>query len=123
MTKISHRIALTIAGAAVAVGLGAGVAHADQSNPAPKKWHGCVMYNGTVLADGQSYTTSNGQTITCIDGFICRTLKDGTSRPCQIEAGTTPPARDYGETGAGPTAPPSGSVVVPGHGRDVSLAG
>jgi hypothetical protein len=51
------------------------------------------MYNGTVLADGESYTTSNGQTITCIDGFICRTLKDGTSRPCEIEAGVTPPAR------------------------------
>jgi hypothetical protein len=93
MSKISHRVAATIAGVAVAIGLGAGVAHADRSNPAPKKWHGCVMYNGTVLADGESYTTSNGQTITCIDGFICRTLKDGTSRPCEIEAGVTPPAR------------------------------
>jgi hypothetical protein len=88
MTAMWTRAAVAIASAVLAVGFTAGVAQAKNRNPNPNTHHGCVMYNGTVLTDGQSYTTSSGTKITCIDGFVCRTLSSGRDIPCQIESGT-----------------------------------
>jgi|KBSSwiStaDraftv2_1062776.scaffolds.fasta_scaffold02067_24 hypothetical protein len=91
MKSILGRAAAAFAGAAVAAALGMGTAHATIVHGSPGgPGRGCVMYNGTVLKDGQSYTTSIGTVITCIDGFVCRhTPSKGTGADsCRIEAGS-----------------------------------
>jgi hypothetical protein len=95
MTKLFGRVAATIAGAGAAVALGLGTAHADivQHNPGGGPGKGCVMYNGTVLTDGQSYSTSIGTLITCKNGQVCReSPSKGTAEKCRVEAGTRSPA-------------------------------
>ncbi len=96
MNNIFGRAAVVIVGAAVAAALGMGTAHATivDGSPGGGPGRGCVMANGTVLRDGQSYTTSIGTVITCIDGFVCRhTPSKGTrADSCRIEAGTKSPA-------------------------------
>lgn len=92
MKNILGRTAVAIAGAAVAAALGMGTAHATivQENPGGGPGRGCVMANGTVLTDGQSYSTSIGTLITCKNGRVCReSPSKGTPEKCRIEAGTT----------------------------------
>jgi len=92
VNSILGRAAAALAGAAVAAALGTGTAQADivQHNPGGGPGRGCVMANGTVLTDGQSYSTSIGTLITCKNGQVCReSPSKGTPEKCRIEAGTT----------------------------------
>lgn len=95
MTKVFGRVAATIAGVGAAAALALGTAHADivQHNPGGGSGRGCVMANGTVLTDGQSYSTSIGTLITCKNGQVCReSPSKGTAEKCRVEAGTRAPA-------------------------------
>jgi hypothetical protein len=95
LMKVSARVAATIAGAAAAAALGLGTAHADivQGNPGGGPGKGCVLFNGTVLTDGQSYSTSIGTLITCKNGQVCReSPSKGTAEKCRVEAATRSPA-------------------------------
>ena len=73
-----------------ATGMASGVAGAEPKDPGPPKGAGCRLANGTVLRDGQMYTTSNGTTIWCASGQVCRMNKSNKTS-CGVEAGWVPP--------------------------------